>query len=467
MPMGETIAILGLGFMGRNLALNFRDHGFDVLGYDPDSAARTAFLEVGAGRVFSDVKDMVGATTSPRVVMLMIPAGTCVDDQLAQLIPLLTAGDVVIDAGNSHFRSTERRQKQAAQAGLHFAGVGVSGGGEGARRGPALMVGGAPEAIALIVPLLSRVAARASDGTPCVAVAGPVGAGHFVKMIHNGIEYADMQMIAEAYYLLRHAGGLTPNEIARVFADWNEGVLESYLLGISAEVLAEIDLQSGFPLVDVIADQADQHGTGQWAASAALEFGVPAPTVAEAVHARCLSALKAERLQASANRFHNRPRVDREVLVPAIHDALLGGRICAYAQGFSIIAAASRKEGWGTNIAALARSWSGGCIVRARLLAETGKAFETSPAPANPLSCTSLSRQVSAGVEGWRRAVGIAVDQALPVPALSSALAYWDGYGRERLWADLIQGQRERFGSHGFRRTDMPGVHHHKWQRTG
>lgn len=465
--MDKTIAILGLGVMGRNLALNFRDYGFDVLGYDPDAAARSAFLAAGAGRVFSDATGMIGATTSPRFVMLMIPAGTCLDDQLAQLMPLLAAGDVVVDGGNSHFRSTEQRQMLAAELGLHLVGLGVSGGGEGARHGPALMVGGTPEAIALIVPVLSRVAASASDGTPCVAVAGPGGAGHFVKMMHNGIEYADMQMIAEAYYLLRYAGGLAPNEIARIFSDWNEGALASYLLGISAEVLAEIDPQSGFPLVDVIADQADQGGTGHWAASAALEFGVPAPTIAEAVHARCLSTLKAERLLASAGRFCNRTQVAREALLPAIHDALLGGRICAYAQGFSIIAAASRKEGWATNIAALAKSWSGGCIIRARLLAEIGKVFENSPSLANPLLCTSLSQQVAAASAGWRRGVGIAIDLALPVPALSSALAYWDGYGRERLWADLIQGQRERFGSHGFMRTDLPGIHHHKWRRSG
>jgi 6-phosphogluconate dehydrogenase len=465
--MGETIAILGLGIMGRNLALNFRDHGFHVLGFDPDPAARSAFLAADAGHVFSDVPDMVGATTTPRFVMLMIPAGTCLDDQLAQLMPLLSAGDVVVDGGNSHFRSTEKRQILAAESGLHLVGVGISGGSEGARHGPALMLGGTPEAIALIAPILSRVAACASDGTPCVAVAGPGGAGHFVKMIHNGIEYADMQMIAEAYYLLRYAGGLTPNEIARVFVDWNEGALESYLLRISAEVLAEIDPQSGLPLVDVIVDQADQKGTGQWAASAALEFGVPAPTIAEAVHARCLTALKAQRVLASSERFRNRTQVGRDALVPAIHDALLGGRICAYAQGFSIIAAASRKEGWATNIAALAKSWTGGCIVRARMLAEIGKVFENSPSLENPLLCTSLSRQVFAASEGWRRGVGIAIDLALPVPALSSALAYWDGYGTERLWADLIQGQRERFGSHGFTRTDSPGIHHHTWQRSG
>jgi len=467
MPTGETIAMLGLGVMGRNLALNFRDHGFHVLGYDPDPVARSAFLDAHTGHVFSDVTAMVGATTAPRFVMLMIPAGSYLDDQLAQLMPLLSAGDVIVDGGNSHFRSTELRQKQAAELGLHFAGVGVSGGGEGARRGPALMLGGTREAIALIAPILSRVAASASDGTPCLAVAGPGGAGHFVKMIHNGIEYADMQMIAEAYYLLRYAGGLTPNEVARVFSDWNQGALESYLLEISAEVLAEMDPQSGLPLVDVIADQADQKGTGLWAASAALEFGVPAPTIAEAVHARCLTALKAERVSAAAGRDCKRPQVGRETLLPAIHDALLGGRICAYAQGFSIIAAASRKEGWATNIAALAGSWSGGCIVRARLLAEIGKVFEKSPTLANPLLNTNLSQQVFAASENWRRAVGFAIDLALPLPALCSALAYWDGYGRERLWADLIQGQRERFGSHGFARTDSPGIHHHTWQRSG
>ncbi len=467
MPVGETIALLGLGIMGRNLALNFRDHGFHVLGYDPDPQARNAFLAAGAGLVFSNVADLVGAATTPRFVMLMIPAGTYLDDQWAQLMPLLSAGDVVVDGGNSHFRSTQKRQEQAAKSGLHFAGVGVSGGGEGARHGPALMVGASQQAIALIVPVLSRVAARASDGTPCLALAGPGGAGHFVKMIHNGIEYADMQMIAEAYYLLRYAGGLTPIEIARVFVDWNEGALESYLLGISAEVLAAVDPRSGFPLVDIIVDQADQKGTGLWAASAALEFGVPAPTIAEAVHARCLTALKAERLLASAERSRNHAEVDRKALVPAIHDALLGGRTCAYAQGFSIIAAASRKEGWATNLAALAMSWSGGCIVRGHMLAEIGKVFEHSPSLANPLLCARLSRQVGAAAEGWRRAVGIAIDLALPVPALSSALAYWDGYGSARLWADLIQAQRDRFGSHGFARTDAPGIHHHTWKRSG
>ncbi len=467
MSMDKRIAMLGLGVMGRNLALNFRDHGHAVLAYDPDPAARNAFLAAGAGHAFSDVRDLVGATTSPRFVMLMIPAGTGLDDQLAQLFPLLSAGDVVVDGGNSHYRTTEKRQTEAAKWGLHFVGVGMSGGYEGARQGLALMVGGTREAIALIVPMLSRVAASASDGTPCVAVAGPGGAGHFVKTIHNGIEYADMQMIAEAYYLLRYAGGLAPGAIAREFSDWNEGALESYLLAISGEVLAEIDPHSGFPLVDVIADQADQKGTGQWAASAGLEFGVPAPIIAEAVHARCLSSLKAERSVASAERLRNRPRVAREALVPAVHDALLGGRICAYAQGFSIIAAASNKEEWATDIAALAKSWSEGCILRARLLKEIGRVFENSPLLANPLLSTSLSRQVSAASEGWRRAVGLAIDLALPVPALSSALAYWDGYGKERLWADLIQGQRDRFGSHGFKRTDMPGMYHHEWRRSG
>jgi 6-phosphogluconate dehydrogenase len=466
-PAASRIGVIGLGVMGRNLALNLRNHGARVAVHD---ASPAAFAPLASERdivACPDLAALADALTdaggAARAILLMVPAGRPVDDALDRLVPLLAANDIVIDGGNSHFLDTRRRETALAAHGMRFLGVGISGGEAGARDGPAIMAGGDAAGYDAVRPLLEAIAARVGDW-PCCAHFGADGAGHFVKMMHNGIEYADMQLIAETVFLLRQRHRLAPDAVADVFAAWNDGPLGSFLIEITATVLRRRDADTGKPLIDLVLDRAGQKGTGQWASVAALELGVPAPTIIEAVAARALSALQRERIAAAAAAPPT-PTATPAAPPPldAYRDALLGAKICAYAQGFAVLAAAREHYGWALDLAAAARVWQGGCIIRARLLADIEAAFAAPQAPVNLLRVPALGARVTAALAGWRRVVADGVAAGLPLPALGSALAYCDAYRTGRLWADVIQAQRDHFGAHGFERVDRPGKFHVDW----
>ncbi|MBV8169182.1 MAG: NADP-dependent phosphogluconate dehydrogenase, partial [Alphaproteobacteria bacterium] len=427
MSAGCDIGLIGLGVMGRNLALNLRDHGYQVAVHDAAAAALARCVE-GTDLVgCSDGSALVAALKAPHTMLLMVPAGPPVDEAIALLSPSLTAGDIVLDGGNSHFLDTRRREKALSQRGVRYLGVGISGGEAGARDGPAIMAGGAKTGYDAVKPLLEAIAARAHD-KPCCGWFGADGAGHFVKMMHNGIEYADMQLIAETVFLLRRRHGLAPEAIADLFAGWNATALDSYLIEITATVLRQRDGDTGKPLVDVILDHAGQKGTGQWASVAALELGVPAPTIIEAVEARALSALQPERVAAAAPAEavpSAAPTLD------AYRDALLGAKIAAYAQGFAVLQAARAQYGWALDLPTVARVWQGGCIIRARLLGDIERAV-ASPALTNLLRAPALADVVARAMPAWRRVVGDAIASGVSVPALGSALAYVDAYHSAR-----------------------------------
>ena len=463
------IGLIGLGVMGRNLALNIADNGFAVAAWDPwPDAVRdfTASETIGERPVWvhEAVSDMVAALKTPRAVLLMVKAGEPVDAQIADLAGRLDAGDLIIDGGNSHYRDTMRRGKDLEGRGLRFLGTGVSGGEEGARHGPAIMAGGGDAAFARVAPMLDAIAADV-DGQPCCAHVGGDGAGHFVKMMHNGIEYADMQLIAEVYFLMKNRLGLSYTEMQETFAEWNQGDLDSYLIEITADILGKTDPESGDPMLDVILDRAGQKGTGLWSSVAALELGVPAPTIAEAVFARALSALKDERLRAAEVFAEPIADFDSAEFVSALLDALLASKICAYAQGFAVMQAASREFGWSIDLGRVSTIWRGGCIIRARFLDRIREAYARNPKLANLLLDPYFRDLVERSRAGWRRVVATAAADGLPVPALASALAYFDSYRSGRLWADLIQAQRDYFGAHTFERVDQPGTFHVDWSK--
>jgi 6-phosphogluconate dehydrogenase len=460
--MACGIGLIGLGVMGRNLALNLRDRGHGVAVHDTTAAALDALAAEAGIVTCRDPAQLVDALTTPRIVLLMVPAGRAVDDAIDRLASHLQPGDIVIDGGNSHFLDTRRREAALAARGLRFLGIGISGGEAGARDGPAIMVGGDAAAYVAVQPILESIAARAG-GRPCCAHFGADGAGHFVKMLHNGIEYADMQLIAETVFLLRHRRGLSLDAIADLFASWNDGPLGSFLVEITATVLRHRDRETGRPLVDLILDRAGQKGTGQWASVAALELGVPAPTIIEAVAARALSALQPERVAAAAATPGAAAATGEPPSVEAYRDALLGAKVSAYAQGFAVLAAAREHYGWALELGATARVWQGGCIIRARLLADIEIAFAQPPAPVNLLRVPALTDRIADALPGWRRVVADGIAAGLPLPALSSALAYCDAYRTGRLWADVIQAQRDYFGAHGFQRIDRPGTFHVDW----
>lgn len=450
--------------MGRNLALNWRDNGVRVSGFDTDSSARERFAATGAGLSFDNIDSLVDSMELPRVICLLIPAGLAVENQIRALLPLLSPGDIIVDAGNSHFRATEAWQAASSNFGVSFVGMGVSGGETGARYGAALMAGGDAKTLNLIEHLFVPIAARSQDGKPCFRVVGPGGAGHFVKIMHNGIEYAVMQLIAEAVYLMRRLGKMTPREVSRVLHDWQNGELASYLMEVSAEVIAATDPDDGGPLVDKIVDSAGQKGTGHWAVEAALELGIPAPSISEAVFARYLSGCRLERRE----HMLSAPRagcVEPEQLLPALHDALVGGMIAAYAQGFAVITAASRTYHWSIDMTALASGWTNGCIIRANILQEIVRCFRKQPYLSNLILDPNLARRLDEVSSGWRQTAIWSANYALPAPLICTGLAWRDSFAAGRLWADLIQGQRDRFGAHGFERVDRPGHYNHNWNR--
>ncbi|MBI4565574.1 MAG: NADP-dependent phosphogluconate dehydrogenase [Planctomycetes bacterium] len=455
-----ALGIAGLGVMGRNLALNFEEHGLSVAVWNRTAERTDQFLLQHPGRRFvrtETLDALVAALERPRKILLMVSSGDAIDDLIAGLRPLLEPGDILIDGGNSHYEMTRRRAAELAEQGLCFYGLGISGGEEGARKGPSLMAGGDAERFGLIRTELEAIAAKTAHG-PCVALLGPDGAGHFVKMAHNGIEYADLQLVAEAYDLLRRRVGMEVEELARLFGAWNRGPLESFVLEITAKILNVRDPDTGRPLIDLVLDRAEQKGTGRWAVEAAFELGVPAPTVAAAVDARMLSSLKEERVAAS--RCLRGPAPDpsaAEYLPPAVHDALIAARLCVYAQGFALIRAASREFQWNVDLAEVARIWSGGSIVRSGLLEVLRQSILPKQDVANALIDDPLGGLVQEHQGALRKVVAAAAQAGIPVPAFASALAYFDAYRTAELPQNLTQAQRDAFGAHTYVRKDQPG----------
>ena len=397
--------------------------------------------------------------------MIMVKAGAPVDAVIADLVPFLEEGDILIDGGNSYFTDTQRREKELKAKGLLFIGTGVSGGEEGALNGPSIMPGGEPEAYARVEPIFTKISAHV-DGQPCCTHIGADGAGHYVKMVHNGIEYADMQLIAEAYDIMRNVLGLSAGELAQVFSEWNKGDLDSFLIQITSEVLTKVDEETGKPLVDLILDEAAQKGTGKWTSQNSLDLGIPVTTITEAVFARCMSALKQERVLAAKSLPG--PSVapysgSKDELVAAIRDALYSSKVCCYAQGFQLMDAAAAENGWVLDRGSIATIWRGGCIIRAKFLNRIKEAYDQDPHLQNLLLAPYFTDAVNKGQSAWRRVVGLAAEQGIPVPAFSSALAYYDGYRRESLPANLLQGLRDYFGAHTYKRIDKEGVFHTQW----
>ncbi len=455
-----ALGLLGLGVMGRSLALNLERHGYPVIGYDPFPKVQEGFLV----RVAASVAELAGALAAPRVILLMVPAGTPVDVAIESLRPHLAPGDVIIDGGNSYFTDTERRLRSLEADGLLFVGMGVSGGESGALWGPSLMPGGAVAAAPRIMPLLRDIAAVAADGAPCVAWMGPGGAGHYVKMVHNGIEYGDMELIAEIYDLLHRGAGLSNAELADLFAYWNEGELRSYLIDVTSRVLRRVDELTGEPLVDVIMDMAGQKGTGRWTSQIALEVGCPVPTINAAVIMRLLSAMKDERVAAA--QVLGRASVyagDRQALIDAAEQALYAGKVTAYAQGLSLLRAASELYGWNLDVAAIVRVWRAGCIIRADLLGPIAAAFERRPDLPNLYLDETFAAAILERQAGWRTVVKTGADLGIPLLAIAAALGYFDAYRSARLPANLIQAQRDYFGAHTYHRTDREGIFHTDW----
>lgn len=462
------IAVVGLGVMGHNLALNFARNGFAVVGFDLDEGKRARFAASaapGPKQVAGSLQQMLERLQRPRRVLLMVPAGAAVDAVLADLRPWLEPGDVVIDGGNSRYTDTQRRMAALSGSGILFVGAGISGGEQGALEGPSIMPGGDAQAWPLLRPLLQAIAAKAPDGSPCCEWMGAGASGNFVKMVHNGIEYGDMQMICEAYALMQGLAGLQPDQAGEVFAEWNRGELESYLVAITADILSRNDPESGQPLVDLILDTAEQKGTGKWATQAALDLGVAAPTMGEAVFARAISSAKALRVQASA--LLAGPEATRaapaQQLMEQLRLALQGARLCSYAQGFQLLAAADAEYQWQLPLADIASVWRAGCIIRARVLEDIRAAFAAKPAPANLLLDAKLAVTMAHCQQALREVVAAAALKGVPVPAFASALAYYDSLRSARLPANLLQAQRDYFGAHRYQRVDRPGTFHTEW----
>jgi len=459
--------VIGMAVMGKNLAMNIAEHGYQVSVYNRTvEKAKEAAAESGSlGLVAYDtLDDFVRSLEPPRVIIIMVKAGTAVDTTIGQLLPLLDKGDVLIDGGNSHYMDTKRRCAEMEAAGIRFLGTGVSGGEEGARRGPAIMPGGDPAAYEIAGPLLREISAKA-EGEPCCTYIGKGGAGHFVKMVHNGIEYADMQLICEAYDVLRNVLRLSASEMQKVFADWNKGELSSYLIEITADILGKADPETGAPLVDVILDAAAQKGTGKWTSEAALDLGIPIPTITEAVFERYLSAQQP--LRSAASRVLAGPAVSavsRKDFVESVRRALYASKICAYAQGFGLMAAASDMYGWDLELGGIAKIFRGGCIIRAQFLNRIVEAYGKQPKPANMLLDAGFGDAVGRYQQAWRDVVAAAVQAGLPVPGMASALGYYDSLRAERLPMNLMQAQRDYFGAHTYQRVDKPGSFHTQWQ---
>ena len=469
----SVIAVVGLATMGMNLARNLARNGFGVSVYNRTTSRVDDFMKQygkeGALTPAYSPEELVRQLDTPRRILVMVKAGPPVDETIDHLAPHLEAGDILIDGGNSYFLDTVRRGKALEARGLRFIGTGVSGGEEGALLGPSIMPGGDRDAYQQVEPMLTKISAHV-DGEPCCTYIGPGGAGHYVKMVHNGIEYADIQLIAEAYDLLSHALNLGAEDLSRIFSEWNKGDLESYLIQITSEVLAKRDRATGRPLVDVIVDEAEQKGTGKWASQSALDLGIPVTAITEAVFARSLSALKADRQVAARTLIG--PNGGGKAPAPAsliddVRSALYASKIVAYAQGFEEMQAASTENRWDLQLGAIARIWRGGCIIRARFLNRITEAYAAETGIKNLLLVPYFRDAIASTQDAWRRVVGVAVERGIPVPAFSSSLAYYDAYRRERLPANLVQGLRDYFGAHTYRRIDRAGSFHTRWAQDG
>jgi 6-phosphogluconate dehydrogenase len=465
------IGLIGLAVMGENLALNIESRGYRIAVFNrttsvvDDFVAKRAVDKQVVG--CHTVEELVSSLAQPRKVMLMIKAGPAVDTVIEQLIPLLSPGDVIIDGGNTHYADTERRTKYVESKGLLFIGTGVSGGEEGALKGPSMMPGGSPAAWPLVKPIFQAIAAKVGPNhdIPCCEWVGPRGAGHYVKMVHNGIEYGDMQLICEAYSLLANVLGLSNDKLYDVFAEWNRGDLDSYLIEISRDIFSVKDELTGKFLVDMILDTAGAKGTGKWMSQLALDLGVPSTLVTEAVYARSLSALKEQRVRAS--KVLPAPKTkysgDREKFVEQVRQALYASKICSYAQGFVQMQAAAKEHDWSLNCGNIALLWRGGCIIRARFLDRIKEAFDANAQLENLLLAPYFTEVVGHAQEAWRHVAATSMELGVPVPALTTALTYYDGYRSERLPANLLQAQRDYFGAHTYARVDKPGMFHTDW----
>ena len=455
------IVLIGLAVMGQNLVLNMNDHGYKVAVFNRTVSKVDDFLaneakgtEVAGAH---SIAELAGMLKRPRRIMMMVKAGDTVDQMIAQVVPHLEPGDILIDGGNSLYSDTNRRTKDLAGKGILFVGTGVSGGEEGARFGPSIMPGGNPAAWPHVKPIFQAIAAKVEDGTPCCDWVGEDGAGHFVKMVHNGIEYGDMQLICEAYDLLRRGMSLEPDDLHQVFAEWNKGELDSYLIEISSLIFAKKD-EDGLPLVDKILDAAGQKGTGKWTVISALDTGQPVTLIGESVFARCLSALKDERVEASKVLAGPAPaqlEVGRDEFIEDVRRALYCSKIISYAQGYMLLRAAAKENGWSLNMGGIALMWRGGCIIRSRFLGKIKEAFDKEPGLDNLLLDSFFSSAIEQYQAGWRRALSHAIALGIPTPAFSTALAFFDGYRTARLPANLLQAQRDFFGAHTYERTDQ------------
>jgi 6-phosphogluconate dehydrogenase len=468
--MSGTFAMVGLGTMGRNLALNIEEHGFPTVVWNLETDWMDAFVREHASAKFTGARtleELVAALERPRRIMMMVPAGKPVDEMIGKLSPLLDAGDILIDGGNSYFEDTRRREATLRGQSLHFVGCGVSGGEEGARFGPSIMPGGSDAAWARVRDVLEAIAAKTEAGA-CVTHVGPDGSGHFVKMVHNGIEYGDMQIIAETYDVMHRGLGMSTPEAGDVFAAWNRGALESFLVELTAQVCKVTDPQTGQPMVDVVQDKAGQKGTGKWTAQVALDLAVAIPTIGAALDARVLSSLKDQRVAAGARYPALDARApfaaaDRTAWTNDLRDALHGARVCSYAQGMALIAAGSAQYNWNVNLAEMARIWKGGCIIRAKLLDPVRHAFTANPALPNLLVDAGIAAELQRAAPGWRRVVSAAAAAGIPVPSIGASLAYFDSYRTPRLPQNLTQAQRDAFGAHKFERIEQPGFVHFNW----
>ncbi|HAQ3913740.1 TPA: NADP-dependent phosphogluconate dehydrogenase [Enterococcus faecium] len=466
----QQIGVVGMAVMGKNLALNIESRGYSVALFNRTGAKTTAVVEEHPDKNFKatyTIEEFVESIEKPRRILLMVKAGPATDATIQELLPHLDKGDILIDGGNTFFKDTMRRNEELANSGINFIGTGVSGGEEGALKGPSIMPGGQKEAYALVAPILEQISAKAEDGAPCVTYIGPNGAGHYVKMVHNGIEYGDMQLIAESYDLMKNILNLSVEEMADIFKEWNQGELDSYLIEITADILTRKDDEgTGKPVVDVILDAAGNKGTGKWTSQSALDLGVPLPLITESVFARYISTYKEERVQASkilsrTNDFEFTG--DKKELVEKIREALYFSKIMSYAQGFAQLRVASKEFDWDLPFGEIAKIWRAGCIIRARFLQKITDAYDKNPEIENLLLDDYFVEITKKYQQSVRDVVALAVQAGVPVPTFSSAIAYFDSYRAERLPANIIQAQRDYFGAHTYERVDKEGIFHYSW----
>jgi len=464
----QQIGVIGLAVMGKNLALNIESRGFSISVYNRSVEKTEEFLKEAEGKnvvgAFS-IEDFVNSLETPRKILIMVKAGAPTDSTIEALLPYLDKGDILIDGGNTYYKDTQRRNKTLSDSGIHFIGTGVSGGEEGALNGPSIMPGGQAEAFELVKPIFEAISAKV-DGEPCTTYIGPDGAGHYVKMVHNGIEYGDMQLISEAYFLLKNVLGLTADELHNVFSDWNKGELDSYLIEITADIFTKTDEETGKPLVDVILDKAGQKGTGKWTSQSTLDLGVPLSIITESVFARFISAMKEERVKASkilSGPYNYTFNGNKEELIEDVRKALYMSKICSYAQGFAQLRAASDEYNWDLNYGDIAMIFRGGCIIRAAFLQKIKEAYDLDAKLAN-LLLDPYFKEIVESYQGALRKISIvSIEAGVPIPCFSAALAYYDSYRTATLPANLIQAQRDYFGAHTYERTDKEGKFHTQW----